>query len=51
MHRKSMTDCFRISGYKPSHIKLELSMMAKNLLIEEYPLAEKDLHNNEGKWI
>ena len=51
LHRKSLIDCFRISGYKPHHIKLELSMMAKNLLIEEYPLAEKDIHNNEGKWV
>ena len=25
--------------------------MAKNLLIEEYPLAEKDLKCEDGKWI
>lgn len=32
-------------------MKLELSIMAKNLLIEEYPLAEKDLRKEGGRWI
>ena len=25
--------------------------MAKNLLIEEYPMAEQDLRKEDGKWI
>lgn len=50
-HQKSMTDCFRISGYEQTPVKLELSMMAKNLLIEEYPLAEQDLRKEGDKWI
>lgn len=50
-HRKSKTDCFRISGYMQTPVKLELSMMAKNLLIEEYPLAEQDLRKEGDKWI
>ena len=36
-------DCFRISDNKKIAIKLKLSMRARNLLIEEYPLAEKDI--------
>ena len=26
-------------------------MMAKNLLLEEFPLADKDLKSVDGKWI
>ena len=50
-HRKSTTDCFRISSYEQTPVKLELSMMAKNLLIEEYPLAEQDIRKEGDKWI
>ena len=50
-HQKSITDCFRISGFVQTPVKLELSIRAKNLLLEEYPLAEKDLKNVDGKWI
>ena len=25
--------------------------MAKNLLIEEYPMAEQDLRKEDGKWV
>lgn len=50
-HQKSKTDCFRISGYEQTPIKLEMSMMAKNLLIEEYPLAEQDIRKEGEKWI
>ena len=50
-HQKSMTDCFRMSGYVQTPVKLELSLMAKNLLLEEYPLAQKDLKEIDGKWI
>ena len=50
-HQKSKTDCFRISSYEQTPVKLELSMMAKILLIEEYPLAERDLRKEGDKWI
>lgn len=50
-HQKSKTDCFRISGYEQTPIKLEMSMMAKNLLIKEYPLAEQDIRKDGEKWI
>lgn len=51
IHQTSKTDCFRISGFTQTPIKLELSLMAKNLLIEEYPLAEIDLRHEDDKWI
>ena len=50
-HHKSKTDCFRMSGFEQIPIKLELSLRAKNLLLEEYPLAQEDLKEEEGKWI
>ena len=32
-------------------IVLELDTRAKSLLLEEFPLAEKDLSREDGKWI
>lgn len=50
-HMKSKTDCFRMSGFEQTPVKLELSLRAKNLLLEEYPLSEKDLKNENGVWV
>ena len=50
-HHTSKTDCFRISSFEQSPVKLELSLMAKSLLVEEYPLAEMDLRHEDDKWI
>lgn len=50
-HHKAETDCFRMNGKEEIHVKLELSLRAKNLLIEEYPLSEKDIRSVGGKWI
>ena len=51
LHQQLLTDCFRMNGGDSFDIKLELSIRAKNLLIEEFPLAEKDLTETEGKWM
>ena len=40
-HHIGFVDVFRFSSYEKIPVKLELSLMAKNLLIEEYPLAEQ----------
>lgn len=50
-HRKSFTDCFRMSGFEQTEITLELSLKAKNILLEEYPLAAEHLKKNNNKWI
>ena len=50
-HQKSKTDCFRMSSFDQTPVKLELSIRAKNLLLEEYPLAQADLKEIGGKWI
>lgn len=45
-------DAFRMSGDTDIPVKLHLSLYAKNLLVEEYPLAAKDIHKTStGKWI
>ena len=50
-HKKSFTDCFRMSGFEQTPVKLELGIIAKNLLLEEYPLAEKDLTKVNDTWV
>lgn len=51
-HRQGYIDIFRFSGYQRHRVRLELGLMARNLIIEEYPLAEKDLSRiGEGKWL
>ena len=50
-HQKSMTDCFRMSSFEQTPVKLELSLRAKNLLLEEFPLAQADIKEIDGKWI
>lgn len=42
-HKKIEVDAFHMSGTKPISVSLQLDMMAKNLLVEEYPASEKDL--------
>ena len=50
-HQKSKTDCFRMSSFSQTPVKLELSLRAKNLLLEEYPLANADLREENGRWL
>ena len=50
-HRLLPSDDFRIHGNKSLHIRLKLSQRAKNLLLEEYPLAEKSVHKVKGEWV
>jgi len=40
-HHKGITDVFRMQSYEPIAIQLILSMLACNLLTEEFPLSEK----------
>ena len=52
-HRQGKMDVFRMTGDTPMPIKLQLSLMAKNILVEEYPEASKDLipTANDDIWI
>lgn len=40
-HKKGIIDIFRMQSFEPIAIILELSLVAYNLITEEYPLSEK----------
>lgn len=42
-HQNGYIDVFRISGQEQYPVKLKLGVLAKGLLLEEYPLAERDI--------
>lgn len=42
-HRQQELDVFRMAGKEQTHIILDMSMRAANLMMEEYPLSEKYL--------
>ena len=50
-HRKQGMDVFRMAGHPCGHIKWQMTVMAKNLLLEEYPLAEKEIVRNTNFWM
>ena len=50
-HTKGFIDIFRMNGEKRLPITLSLGLMARNLLVEEYPLAEKLLTEHDDRWI
>ena len=51
-HERLGMDVFRMAGREEFRVRLRLSMKAKNLLTEEYPLAERDLTQDaDGSWI
>ncbi|MDE7304796.1 MAG: WYL domain-containing protein [Alistipes sp.] len=51
-HREGFIDAFRIHGVARHRVRLELGMLAYNLLCEEYPLAERDIRPLEqGRWL
>lgn len=51
-HREGFIDVFRMHGEERHRVRLELGMLACNLLCEEYPLAERDLRSaGDGRWL
>lgn len=52
-HREGFIDIFRLHGEAArTRVQLELGLLAYNLLVEEYPLAERDLKPlGEGRWL
>ena len=51
LHQEEPMDSFRIHGSAPVHVKLRMHLIAKNLLLEEYPLAEKEVYQEpDGTW-
>ncbi len=50
-HDKGYLDAFRMQGKTQTHVRLEMTLRAKNLLCEEFPLAEPDITEKDGKYI
>jgi predicted DNA-binding transcriptional regulator YafY len=50
-HAEGYIDVFRMTGFEQHRVCIRLGMMAHNLLLEEYPLAQADLKGIDGKWI
>ena len=49
-HEVISPDCFRMNGKDSVPVILKMTLMAKNLLIEEYPLSARDLSYENGHW-
>lgn len=50
-HKVLTPDVFRMTGPLNETLTLQLNTRAKSLLLEEYPLAEKDIRRENSKWI
>lgn len=50
-HSRLQVDVFRMSGENAIPVKLQLNNRAKALLVEEYPMADKDLKRDGKDWI
>ena len=51
-HEKSFIDIFRMNGNERLRVRLSLGILSRNLLLEEYPLAEQQLTPTEdGRWM
>ena len=51
-HHEGYIDVFRISGYEQRNVKVEMNVLAHNLLVEEYPLASRDITQiDESRWL
>ena len=48
-HTDIETDCFRMTGKEDIPVTLKMTLKAKNLLIEEYPLSAKYI-SYDGEW-
>lgn len=50
-HKKGFVDPFRMASYAPVPVKFTMSLMARNLLVEEYPMADSCIKKHGDKWI
>lgn len=52
LHHEGYIDIFRITGFEQKRVRLELGVMSHNLLVEEYPLATRDLTQiDDSHWL
>lgn len=50
-HENIEADCFRMTGKEDIPVTLRMTLKAKNLLVEEYPLASRHLNYDDECWL
>ncbi len=50
-HHRAGMDIFRMTGDVPHRIVLRMSLMARNLLVEEYPMAARCVRQDGDEWL
>jgi len=51
LHQKGYLDPFRMASFSPIHVSFSMTLMACNLLLEEYPMADKYVSRNGDRWL
>jgi len=51
LHQKGYLDPFRMASYSPIHVSFSMTLMAYNLLLEEFPMAEKYVMMDGDRWL
>lgn len=49
-HEEKIIDSFRMSGSPVEHVRLKMTLRAKNLLTEEYPVTGIEVFQNKRSW-
>ena len=49
-HTNIEADCFRMTGKEDIPVTLRMTLKAKNILVEEYPLTSRDISFADGFW-
>jgi len=50
-HRPIKMDVFRMSGQSGIRVKLDMSILAHNLLVEEFPLSQRDIKRKGQRFV
>ncbi len=50
-HRPIKMDVFRMSGQNGKRVKLDMSILAHNLLVEEFPLSQRDIKRKGQRFV
>ena len=48
LHVHQEADAFRMAGPEGYHVRLKLSLRARSLMVEEYPLSEPSIYESDG---
>ena len=49
-HRQLYTDLFMFSGEERFHVVLQLGILSRNLLLEEYPQSADNIHEEDDRY-